>query len=90
MSALARKYSQLELPVQPPTALPGLLGAIRPIRRLSSQLTDEANLLRRFTYKNKNQHKGARWWRKIVNVDRVFSRLSEELEGLLLEFGAEE
>lgn len=71
-------------------SFPGLLAALRPIRRISSQLADEAVLLRRFTYKNKNQHKGCGWWRKIVEVDRFASRVTEELDGLLLQFGAEE
>lgn len=71
-------------------SFPGLLAALRPIRRISSQLADEAVLLRRFTFKNKNQHKGCGWWRKIVEVDRFASRVTEELDGLLLQFGAEE
>ena len=71
-------------------SFPGLLAALRPIRRISTQLADEAVLLRRFTYKNKNQHKGCGWWRKIVEVDRLTSRTKDELEGLLLQFGAEE
>ncbi|KAI5477653.1 hypothetical protein MNV49_006039 [Pseudohyphozyma bogoriensis] len=68
-------------------ALPGLVSALRPISRVSSQLSTEALLLRRFTYKNKNQFKGCGWWRKIVHADRIASRVGAELEGLLGEFG---
>lgn len=72
-----------------PLKLPGLVSALRPIKRGSSQLTEEAALLRRFTYKNKNQHKGCGWWRKIVEVDRVVERVGTELQALLGEFGIE-
>ncbi|ORY92705.1 hypothetical protein BCR35DRAFT_298209 [Leucosporidium creatinivorum] len=67
--------------------LPGLVSALRPLKRGSAQLAEEALLLRRFTYKNKNQHKGCGWWRKIVEVDRVTERVTTELQALLSEFG---
>jgi hypothetical protein len=76
----------------PPTEalkLPGLVSALRPLKRGSAQLAEEALLLRRFTYKNKNQHKGCGWWRKIVQVDRVTERVMTELQALLSEFGIE-
>lgn len=72
-----------------PLKLPGLVSALRPIKRGSSQLSEEASLLRRFTYKNKNQHKGCGWWRKIVEVDRMIERVGTELQALLGEFGIE-
>lgn len=68
-------------------ALPGLLSSLRPLKRLSTNVADEAALLRRFTYKNKNQHKGCGWWRRIVEVDRAVGRVHAELGGLLGEFG---
>lgn len=70
-----------------PIPLPGLISSLKPIKRLTSQLAEESLLLRRFTYKNKNQHKANGWWRKIVEVDRVMSRLGDELDGVLGGFG---
>lgn len=70
-------------------SFPGLVSSLRPLKRLSTQLADEASLLRRFSYKNKNQHKGCGWWRKVVEVDRVLERVGTELDGLLGEFGME-
>lgn len=69
--------------------LAGLVSALRPVKRVSTQLAEESLLLRRFSYKNKNQHKGCGWWRKVIEVDRVMERLGTELEGLLGEFGFE-
>lgn len=69
--------------------LPGLISALRPVTKLLIQLRDEASLLRRFTYKNKNQHKAQRWWNKTVEVDRVMHRLTLELGTLLANFGLE-
>jgi hypothetical protein len=80
----------LQLPSATPAAppvFPGLVSALRPIKRVLSQLSDEATLLRRFSYKNKNQHKGAGWWRHVMEVDRIMDRTRTELEGLLGEFG---
>lgn len=76
-------------PPTEPLKLPGLVSALRPLKRGSAQLAEEALLLRRFTYKNKNQHKGCGWWRKIVEVDRVTERVTTELQALLSEFGIE-
>ena len=70
-----------------PLALPGLISSLRPIRRTAAQLADEAALLRRFMYKHKNQHKGQRWWKRIVEVDRCASRALEELSRWLAGFG---
>ncbi|GAA5925185.1 hypothetical protein JCM1841_004677 [Sporobolomyces salmonicolor] len=70
-----------------PPSFPGLVSSLRPIKRLSSQLATEATLLHRFSYKNKNQHKGAGWWRKVIEADRVVARTLVELEGFLREFG---
>ncbi|TKA55149.1 hypothetical protein B0A53_02119 [Rhodotorula sp. CCFEE 5036] len=70
-----------------PLALPGLISSLRPIRRNAAQLADEAALLRRFMYKHKNQHKGQRWWKRIVEVDRCASRALEELSRWLAGFG---
>ncbi|KAL7337303.1 hypothetical protein BJY59DRAFT_496263 [Rhodotorula toruloides] len=77
---------QLDLPKPSslaPPAFPGLVSSLRPIRRTTLQLADEAALLRRFTYKHKNQHKGQRWWKRIVEVDRAASRAVEELQAWL-------
>lgn len=68
-----------------PIEYSGIVGLLKPIKRLRSQIYDEATLLRRFTYKNKNQHKGTGWWRKIIESDRIMSRVLEELDGFLLE-----
>lgn len=84
-----RGYRRPSLPQVPAAPFPGLLAALRPIRRLAAQVADEATLLHRFTYKNKNQHKGCGWWRKVVEADRVVGRLGPELDGLLAEFGVE-
>lgn len=73
----------------PPPALPGLVSSLRPIKRLTNQLSDEATLLKRFTYKNKNQHKGCGWWRRLVEVDRVIDRLVPEVGQLLAQFEVE-
>ncbi|KAL8292702.1 hypothetical protein RQP46_001314 [Phenoliferia psychrophenolica] len=74
-------------PGAPTAALPGLVSSLRPLKRLSTNLGEEAALLRRFTYKNKNQHKGCGWWRRIVEVDRAVERVTGEVGGLLGEFG---
>lgn len=66
-----------------PPAFPGLVSSLRPIRRIAPQVADEAALLRRFTYKHKNQHKGQRWWKRIVEVDRAASRAVDELQAWL-------
>lgn len=66
--------------------LPGLVSALRPVKRLATQLHEESALLRRFAYKNKNQHKGSGWWRHVIEVDRIIERVGTELEGLLGEF----
>lgn len=90
---LARSLPKVDLPTPStstlPPALPGLVSSLRPIKRLANQLADEANLLSRFTYKNKNQHKGNGWWRRVVQVDRVIHRLVGELGDLLDQFGVE-
>ncbi|GAA5825709.1 hypothetical protein JCM11251_000344 [Rhodosporidiobolus azoricus] len=81
---------QLSLPPSTaPPAFPGLVSSLRPLKRIASQVRDESALLRRFTYKNKNQFKGTGWWRKLVEVDRVTARAVGELGGLLGEFGIE-
>lgn len=74
-------------PAAPAPALPGLLSSLRPLKRLLTNFGEEAALLRRFTYKNKNQHKGSGWWRRIVEVDRAVERVKAEFGGLLGEFG---
>ncbi|GAA6060089.1 hypothetical protein JCM10212_003050 [Sporobolomyces blumeae] len=76
-------------PATGPPAFPGLVSALRPLKRLSAQLRDESALLHRFTYKNKNQHKAATWWRKVVEADRVMSRTLGEVDTLLAHFGSE-
>ena len=90
---LARTFPEVGVPTAStsalPPALPGLVSSLRPIKRLASQLADEAALLSRFTYKNKNQHKGNGWWRRVVEVDRIVQRLVRELGGLLDLFGVE-
>lgn len=70
-----------------PTSFPGLVSSLRPIKRVSSQLAEEATLLRRFTYKNKNQHKAQGWWKKTVEVDRITGRVTVEIGALLESFG---
>ncbi|BGP24399.1 hypothetical protein Rt10032_c03g1481 [Rhodotorula toruloides] len=77
---------QLDLPKPSSSALPafpGLVSSLRLVRRQTTALADEAALLRRFTYKHKNQHKGQRWWKRIVEVDRAVSRAVDELQGWL-------
>ncbi|KAK4056839.1 hypothetical protein OIO90_002089 [Microbotryomycetes sp. JL221] len=59
---------------------PGLVSALRPVRRAQSQLGEEVQVLRRLVYKNKNQHKNSCLWRKVVEVDRVSTRLVNELQ----------
>lgn len=90
---LARTLPLVEIPVAStsalPPALPGLVSSLRPIKRLTNQLADEATLLSRFTYKNKNQHKGNGWWRRVVQVDRTVQRLVGELGDLLSQFRVE-
>ncbi|POY71732.1 hypothetical protein BMF94_5093 [Rhodotorula taiwanensis] len=71
----------------PLPSFPGLVSALRPVRRSAGQLADEAALLRRFMYKHKNQHKGQRWWKRIVEVDRNTSRALDELVRWLAIFG---
>ncbi|TNY23493.1 hypothetical protein DMC30DRAFT_414178 [Rhodotorula diobovata] len=81
---------QLDLPVDPaapPPAFPGLVSSVRPLRRLAAQLADETALLRRFTYKHKNQHKGHGWWKRVVQVDRVANRALAEVQGWLADIG---
>ncbi|KAK4705289.1 hypothetical protein P7C70_g919, partial [Phenoliferia sp. Uapishka_3] len=88
--SIPRLYKLPNLPPTPSTAtplLPGLISSLRPLKRLSTNLSEEAALLRRFTYKNKNQHKGCGWWKRIVEVDRAVERVGAELGGLLAEFG---
>ncbi|GAA5970904.1 hypothetical protein JCM11641_004501 [Rhodosporidiobolus odoratus] len=70
-----------------PPAFPGLISSLRPIKRIIPQLSDEAALLRRFTYKNKNQFKGTGWWKKLVEVDRLTAKALDEFKGWLGEFG---
>jgi len=70
-----------------PPSFPGLVSCLRPIKRLILQLSDEASLLHRFSYKNKNQHKASKWWNKLISVDRIMFRLDEELNSLLQGFG---
>lgn len=90
---ISRTYrAEKELSEQSTSTAPvlaGLVSALRPVKRISTQLAEESLLLRRFSYKNKNQHKGCGWWRKVIEVDRVMERLGTELEGLLREFGFE-
>ncbi|GAA6027422.1 hypothetical protein JCM8097_007852 [Rhodosporidiobolus ruineniae] len=89
---LTRDYTPPTITLEPtsaPPALPGLVSSLRPLRRTLAQLNDEAALLRRFTYKNKNQFKGTGWWRRIIHADRATSRAADELKGLLSEFGVE-
>lgn len=91
-AAVPRLAPILDLELDPaldstPLALPGLISSLRPIRRNAAQLADEAALLRRFMYKHKNQHKGQRWWKRIVEVDRCASRALEELSRWLAGFG---
>ncbi|GAA5906117.1 hypothetical protein JCM6882_003565 [Rhodosporidiobolus microsporus] len=76
-------------PAATPPAFPGLVSSLRPLRRIAAQVADESSLLRRFTYKNKNQFKGTGWWRKLVEVDRVTARAGDELKALLKDFGIE-
>lgn len=68
-------------------ALPGLVSSLRPIKRISAQLEDELNLIHRFSYKNKNQHKSSAWWKKVIHVDRTVHRTLEEVQSLLSRFG---
>ncbi|BGP39799.1 hypothetical protein JCM10450v2_003770 [Rhodotorula kratochvilovae] len=80
----------LDLPLTPsagPPSFPGLVSSLRPIKRLAAQLADEAALLRRFTYKHKNQHKGHGWWKRVVEIDRTAARALDELHGWLGGFG---
>lgn len=74
-------------PSSTPPALPGLVSSLRPIKRSLPQLVDEQSLLRRFTYKNKNQFKGTGWWRKIIEADRCTARAVDELSGWVDEWG---
>ncbi|SCZ99335.1 BZ3500_MvSof-1268-A1-R1_Chr3-1g05954 [Microbotryum saponariae] len=83
------------VPIQDSTAstslsaasLPGLVSSLRPLKRSLPQLQQEAALLRRFCYKNKNQHKANAWWKRIIHVDRVIGRLTDELKSLLVALG---
>jgi hypothetical protein len=68
-------------------SLPGLVSSLRPIKRISTQLDDELNLIHRFSYKNKNQHKASVWWKRVIHVDRTLHRALEEVESLLSQFG---
>ncbi|GAA5884652.1 hypothetical protein JCM16303_003699 [Sporobolomyces ruberrimus] len=70
-----------------PLSLPGLVSSLRPIKRISTQLNDELNLVHRFSYKNKNQHKASMWWRRVIHVDRTLHRTLGEVESLLAQFG---
>ncbi|BGP47903.1 hypothetical protein JCM10450v2_003768 [Rhodotorula kratochvilovae] len=82
--------ASLDLPSLPyagPPSFPGLVSSLRPIKRLAAQLADEAALLRRFTYKHKNQHKGHGWWKRVVEIDRTAARAFDELHGWLGGFG---
>ncbi|GAA5909806.1 uncharacterized protein JCM6883_003099 [Sporobolomyces salmoneus] len=69
-------------------SLPGLVSSLRPIKRISSQLNDELNLVHRFSYKNKNQHKASVWWKRVIHVDRTLHRTLEEVDSLLSLFGS--
>ncbi|KAM0755065.1 hypothetical protein T439DRAFT_377444 [Meredithblackwellia eburnea MCA 4105] len=92
---MKRRYSSIKAQStdgkqhQPSTlhSFPGLVSALRPVRRTTATLKEELALLRRFTYKNKNQHKGSGWWKKVIEVNRCLIRTEEELDGLLGEFG---
>ncbi|GJN89118.1 hypothetical protein Rhopal_002092-T1 [Rhodotorula paludigena] len=75
-------------PAAPPPAFPGLVSSLRPLRRLAPALADECALLRRFTYKHRNQHKGHPWWKRIHNADRSASRALHELSRWLAAVGA--
>lgn len=75
-------------PAAPPPAFPGLVSSLRPLRRLAPALADECALLRRFTYKHRNQHKGLPWWKRIHNADRSASRALQELSRWLAAVGA--
>lgn len=78
----------ISLPASSTTPLfPGLVSSLRPIKRLILQLSDESNLVHRFSYKNKNQHKAAKWWNKLERVDRIMHRTLNELNDLLNGFG---
>ncbi|SCV72901.1 BQ2448_4 [Microbotryum intermedium] len=70
-------------------SLPGLVSSLRPLKRSLPQLQQEGALLRRFCYKNKNQHKANVWWKRVVHVDRIIGRLTDELKSLLVAFGLE-
>lgn len=85
---LNRRYkSRITIDDDGSKALPGLLSSLRPLHQFTHQIQQESTLLRRFTYKNKNQHKGCGWWRSgIVQVDRVMERVVTELQGLGNEF----
>ncbi|GAA6012917.1 hypothetical protein JCM10207_008376 [Rhodosporidiobolus poonsookiae] len=88
---LKRHYTapNITLPPSKTTpAFPGLVSSLRPISRIIQQATDEATLLRRFTYKNKNQFKGTGWWRKLVEVDRTTAKALDELNEWVGEFGS--
>ncbi|GAA5971495.1 hypothetical protein JCM3765_007006 [Sporobolomyces pararoseus] len=89
---LSRTPPKLKLDFEPsstdkPLALPGLISSLRPIKRISTQLNDELNLIHRFSYKNKNQHKSSVWWKRVIHVDRTLHRTLEEVESLLSQFG---
>lgn len=78
----------ISLPASSTTPLfPGLVSSLRPIKRLILQLSDESNLVHRFSYKNKNQHKAAKWWNKLERVDRIMDRTLNELNTLSNGFG---
>ncbi|KAM0787677.1 hypothetical protein ACM66B_003740 [Microbotryomycetes sp. NB124-2] len=70
-----------------PTSAPGVVSALRPVRRALPVLGKELQLLRRLVYKNKNQHKGSHWWRKVVEVDRITSKTLAVVHSWLDLFG---
>ncbi|RIA90700.1 hypothetical protein C1645_822997 [Glomus cerebriforme] len=52
-----------------------------------NELWDEANILERLYYKNKNQHQRAGYFRKIIEVRKVLKRIKEmEINELMSEF----
>ncbi|KAK9898907.1 hypothetical protein P389DRAFT_193919 [Cystobasidium minutum MCA 4210] len=66
-----------EIPIHNPARASN---CIKQIHRLSIMLKQEAMLLHKIRYKQKNQHKSATWWRHISGSQRVAYRLLEQLE----------
>ncbi|KAK4046994.1 hypothetical protein OIV83_005680 [Microbotryomycetes sp. JL201] len=69
------------------TSAPGVVSALRPVRRALPILGEELELLRRLVYKNKNQHRNSHWWRKVIEMDRVTFKLYGELQQWIDLFG---